>query len=189
MARMTLAATLGASYGVYGPAFELMERVPLAHGSEEYLNSEKYEIRHWDFNRLEDNLSGLIARLNTVRKANRALHRNASLVFHETDNPEIVAYSKRDSEGSNTVLTVVNLDPHYNQSGWVTLDLAAIGADSGSPIPSRGPDERRVAYLGRRAELCGAGPAQVPRQRLPSASPTPYRMRRVKLPIDSGRNH
>ena len=133
MARLTLAATLSASYGVYGPAFELMERVPLAHGSEEYLNSEKYEIRHWDFNRLEDNLSGLIARLNTVRKANRALHRNASLVFHETDNPEIVAYSKRDSEGSNTVLTVVNLDPHYNQSGCVTLDIAAIGADSGSP--------------------------------------------------------
>ena len=75
----------------------------------------------------------MIARLNTVRKANRALHRNASLVFHETDNPEIVAYSKRDSEGSNTVLTVVNLDPHYNQSGWVTLDLDAIGAEAGSP--------------------------------------------------------
>ena len=75
----------------------------------------------------------MIARLNTVRKANRALHRNASLVFHETDNPEIVAYSKRDSEGSNTVLTIVNLDPHYNQSGWATLDLAAIGADPGSP--------------------------------------------------------
>ena len=96
IARLVLAATLGASYGVYGPAFELIENTPVAPGSEDYLNSEKYEIRRWDVDRQEDNLTGLITRLNAVRVANGTLHRNDSLVFHRTDNPEIIAYSKRD---------------------------------------------------------------------------------------------
>ena len=130
--RLVLAATLGASYGVYGPAFELMENAPVAPRSEEYLNSEKYEIRHWDLDQQEDNLSGLMTRLNAVRRANAALHRNDSLVFHQTDNPEIIAYSKRDPEGSNVIPTIVNLDHDHTQSGWVDLDLAAIGVDPGS---------------------------------------------------------
>ena len=133
IARLVLAATQGASYGVYGPAFELMERTPLAPGSEEYLDSEKYESRHWGFNRQADNLSVLMTRLNAVRKANPAFRRNASLAFHEIDNLELIAYSKRVSQGSNAILTVVNLDPYYQESGWVTLDLAAIGVDTDSP--------------------------------------------------------
>ena len=132
IARLVLAATLGASYGVYGPAFELIENTPVAPGSEDYLNSEKCEIRRWDVDRQEDNLTGLITRLNAVRVANGALHRNDSLVFHRTDNPEIIAYSKRDPEGSNVILTVVNLDHEYTQSGWVNLDVAAVGVDPGS---------------------------------------------------------
>ena len=72
IARLVLAATLSASYGVYGPAFELMERSPLAPGSEEYLDSEKYESRHWDFNRQEDSFPGLMTHVNAVRKAHPA---------------------------------------------------------------------------------------------------------------------
>ena len=91
--RLILAATLAASYGIYGPAFELCEHLPLRPGSEEYLHSEKYQIRHWD--RHDPNsLAPLITLLNQVRRANPALQSDLSLHFHPVDNPHIVAYSK-----------------------------------------------------------------------------------------------
>ena len=120
--RLLLAATLGANYGIYGPAFELMESRPVRHGSEEYLNSEKYEIRHWDLNR-PDSLRDLISRVNAIRNQNAALQNDWSLKFHFTDNDQLIAYTKESDDRSNLLLVVVNLDPHYTQSGFVTLPL------------------------------------------------------------------
>jgi starch synthase (maltosyl-transferring) len=120
--RLLLAATLGANYGIYGPAFELMENRPVRHGSEEYLNSEKYEIRHWDLDR-SDSLRHLIARVNEIRNSNAALQQDWSLQFHETENEQLICYSKESEDRSNLIVTVVNLDPHYTQSGHVTLPL------------------------------------------------------------------
>ena len=86
MIRLVLAATLGASYGVYGPAFELCENDAFAPGSEEYLNSEKYELKHRDLNALRS-LKEFIARINRIRQENPALQSDRNLRFHETDNP------------------------------------------------------------------------------------------------------
>src|SRR5262249_50360042 len=121
--RAVLAATLGTNWGVYGPAFELMERTPREPGSEEYLNSEKYELKRWDLNR-PDSLRDLLTRLNRIRKAHPALHRGENLAFHSIDSEHLLAYSKRTSDAGNIVLVVVNLDPAQAHSGWLELPLA-----------------------------------------------------------------
>jgi starch synthase (maltosyl-transferring) len=120
--RFLLASTLGSNYGIYGPAFELMEHVPVRRGSEEYLNSEKYEIRHWDLGRPES-LRPLVARVNEIRKENPALQSDWSLKFHFSENDQLICYTKESEDRSNLILTVVNLDPHHTQSGFVTLPL------------------------------------------------------------------
>jgi starch synthase (maltosyl-transferring) len=122
MARLVLAATLAASYGIYGPAFELGVNVPREKGSEEYLNSEKYEIKQWDINRA-DNLKDMIARVNRIRRQNPALQSNRNLWFHAVDNEELIGYSKHTGDLSNIILVVVNLDPRKTQSGWVHLPI------------------------------------------------------------------
>jgi starch synthase (maltosyl-transferring) len=129
MIRLILAATLGSSYGIYGPAFELCENVPLQPGSEEYLNSEKYELRHWDLH-APGSLSELIARVNRIRKENPALQSNDSLHFHATDNPSLLCYSKATKDLSDVIVVVTNLDCFHTQSGWVNLDLGDIGVDA-----------------------------------------------------------
>ena len=131
-ARVALAATLGASYGLYGPAFELMASRPLREGGEEYLHSEKYELRHWDV-KSRDSLSGFIARINKIRRENPALARNDTLEFHPVDNEQIIAYSKTAPDESNMILTVVNLDPHHTQSGWLELPLEELGMEPDRP--------------------------------------------------------
>jgi len=128
MARLVLAATLSASYGVYGPAFELLEAEPHAPGAEDYRNSEKYEIRAWDLER-SDSLRDFMARLNRIRRENDALRRNTNLVFHSVDNERLVAYSKSTEDGDNVILVVVNLDPDYAQSGWLTLPIEKFSVD------------------------------------------------------------
>jgi starch synthase (maltosyl-transferring) len=120
--RLLLAATLGSNYGIYGPAFELLECRPLRRGSEEYLDSEKYEIRAWDLSR-SDSLRELITAVNGVRKNNEALQNDWSLRFHPTDNDQLICYSKESDDRTNLILVVVNLDPHHTQSGFVTLPL------------------------------------------------------------------
>ena len=131
MIRLLLAATLGSSYGIYGPAFELLEHEPMRHGSEEYLNSEKYEIRHWDLDR-GDSLRSLMTTVNSIRNNNLALQSDWSLLFHTTDNDQIICYSKESEDRSNLILVVVNLDPHRTQHGFVNLplDQLAIPQDS-----------------------------------------------------------
>ncbi len=119
--RAVLAATLAANYGMYGPAFELMEHTPREPGSEEYLNAEKYEIKRWQRDR-PDSLRELITKLNHVRKENPALQSDWSLRFHPTDNEQMLCYSKQ--AGDNLILVAVNLDPHHQQAGWLDFDRA-----------------------------------------------------------------
>lgn len=130
-ARAVLAATLAASYGVYGPAFELGEHEPRHTGSEEYLHSEKYEIRHWDLDR-PDSLAPLLGRLNGLRRAHPALQTNRTLRFHDVDGDDLLCFSKRTDDGADVVLVVVNTDPHHRRAGVVHLDLAELGLESGS---------------------------------------------------------
>ena len=125
MTRLVLAATLGASYGIYGPAFELCEHRPREPGSEEYLNSEKYEIRHWDIAR-PDSLKDLIARVNRIRHENPALHHDWCLRFHTVSNDHLLCYSKHTEDHADIILVVVNLDPHHTQSGWVEISSEAL---------------------------------------------------------------
>jgi starch synthase (maltosyl-transferring) len=123
--RLLLAATLGASYGIYS-GFELAENVPVRPGSEEYLDSEKYQIRIRDFAQ-PHSLAELIRRVNLIRRDHPALHRDRGLRFHETDNPHLICYSKRSIDGSDVVLVVVNLDPRNMQHGFVRLPLSDWG--------------------------------------------------------------
>lgn len=122
--RLVLAATLAASYGIYGPPFELCEgrAVP---GTEEYLDSEKYQLRYWN---LEDpaGIQGLVTRLNQIRRENPALQFDRNLLFHPTDNQQLLCYSKSTDDLSNIILVVVNLDPHHVQAGWVKLSLTQL---------------------------------------------------------------
>jgi starch synthase (maltosyl-transferring) len=133
MTRLVLAATLGASYGIYGPAFELMEHKPREPGSEEYLDSEKYQLRAWDRKRA-DSLRDFIARVNRVRRENAPLQSDSGLRFHEIGNDSLIAYSKTTPDGADAVLAVANLDPHHAQAGWLDLDLASLGLPADKPF-------------------------------------------------------
>ncbi|HEY9446248.1 MAG TPA: alpha-1,4-glucan--maltose-1-phosphate maltosyltransferase, partial [Burkholderiales bacterium] len=131
-ARVLLAGTLAASYGLYGPAYELLERVPRDPGSEEYLDSEKYQLRHWSLDHPES-LRWLIARMNTIRRENPALQSDWSLRFLDVDNEQLIAYYKATPDGSNLIVTIVNLDPHYPHAGWLELDRAGLGLEDETP--------------------------------------------------------
>jgi starch synthase (maltosyl-transferring) len=133
MARLVLAGTLSASYGIYGPAFELGEHRARHHGSEEYLDSEKYEIRRWS---LDDpgSLRDFITRVNRIRRHNPALQSDHSLRFHSTSNDQILCYSKAADDRTNVVLTCVNLDVQHQQSAWIDLDLDALGVRADEPF-------------------------------------------------------
>jgi starch synthase (maltosyl-transferring) len=131
-ARLILAATLSSNYGIYGPTYELMESAPREPGSEEYRDSEKYQLRHWTLEQ-PDSLWSLIARMNRIRRENAALQSDAGLHFCKIENDQLIAYLKVDAASTNAILTVVNLDPHQAQSGWVDLDVAALKFDPDQP--------------------------------------------------------
>ncbi|HSJ09706.1 MAG TPA: alpha-1,4-glucan--maltose-1-phosphate maltosyltransferase [Longimicrobiales bacterium] len=160
MNRIVLAATLAASYGIYGPAYELMEHTPREPGSEEYLDSEKYEVRHRDLER-PDSLRHFIALLNRIRRENAALHHNRTLRFHPVqregvEHEHLIAYTKSTAAApvtptgramyvhenfsppapgpdNNVILTVVNMDVARTHSGWVQLPLRELGIDADRP--------------------------------------------------------
>lgn len=132
MLRLILAATLGASYGIYGPAFELCENTPREPGSEEYLDSEKYELKHRDLNS-PASLRSLIARINRIRRENPALQTDQTLRFHKSDNPFVLCFSKSSPDLSNVIIVVINLDAFHAQKSWLDLDLDSAG------IPTEGP--------------------------------------------------
>jgi starch synthase (maltosyl-transferring) len=137
--RAVLAAMLVANFGVYGPVFELCEAA-VREGSEEYADSEKYEIRHFTLDP-KPPLAALLRRLNEIRHRYDALQANETLRFHHCDNDALIAFSKTPSPrraadaGTNAapIVTVVNLDPAHAQSGWVHLDDHALGL---GPAPS-----------------------------------------------------
>jgi starch synthase (maltosyl-transferring) len=124
--RLLLAATLTANYGMYGPAFELMEHTPREPGSEEYLNSEKYEVRHWDLSN-PDSLAPLIAVVNRARRENPALQRDDDFHLLESSNDNLMAYAKVSADGANRVVCVVNMDPFNMHFGWVRVPVEALG--------------------------------------------------------------
>ncbi len=130
--RAVLAATLGPSWGVYGPAFELGEHRPVRAGSEEYLHSEKYEVREWDLDQ-PGSLARLLGRLNRIRRNEPALRRLDTLHFHGVDNPWLLAYSKTDPAGrGDPVLVVANVDHHEAHAATVDIDWAALGLPTGA---------------------------------------------------------
>ena len=128
--RLILAATLAASYGIYS-GFELSENRAVKPGSEEYLDSEKYQFRQWNWDD-PASLAGLITTLNAARHEYTALQSDWSLRFHATDNDHLIAYSKRD--GDTAIMTIVNLDYAGMQEGWVQLPLADWGIEPGTPL-------------------------------------------------------
>lgn len=126
--RMVLAATLSSNYGMYGPAYELCEHVPVRKGKEEYLDSEKYEIKRWDMDR-PGNIRAEITAVNRIRKDNPALQQTNDIEFVRVDAGEgfehdmLMAYLKRSPDGGNIILTVVNLDPQNTHTGWLRFPL------------------------------------------------------------------
>ncbi len=130
--RVALAATLSSNYGIYGPAFELMENTPVEPGKEEYMNSEKYEIKNWDFNSRK-NLNKVIGRINKIRQENKALQNTHSLQFHDIDNEALVSFSKKSDDLSNIILVIVNLDPYHTHSGWLRFPLNEFEMDEHVP--------------------------------------------------------
>ncbi|MGH7467725.1 MAG: alpha-1,4-glucan--maltose-1-phosphate maltosyltransferase [Longimicrobiales bacterium] len=131
--RLILAATLGANYGIYGPPYEHMVNSAREPDSEEYLDSEKYQLYHWDFSSRGD-MAELIARVNRIRHDNPALHSDRSLVFHRIDNEQMIAYSKHTPDLRNVIITVVNLDAERAQTGWIELPLQQLGLPTEGPI-------------------------------------------------------
>jgi starch synthase (maltosyl-transferring) len=131
--RFVLAATLGANYGMFGPAFELVETAPLAAGREEYLHSEKYEVRHWDLER-PGSLRPLITRINSIRKEHPAFQQDRTLRFLNTDNEMLLAYTKTAPDGSDLMLTIVNLDPRWRQAGWIELPVESVPGEPVYPV-------------------------------------------------------
>jgi starch synthase (maltosyl-transferring) len=132
-ARLVLAATLAASYGIYGPAFELGENTARAPGSEEYLDSEKYQQRTWDLDR-SDSLRDLVTRLNRARREHPSLQANDRLWFHPIDNEQLIAYTKNTADRGDIILTVVSLDFHAPQAGTLELDLEGLGLPPDAPF-------------------------------------------------------
>ena len=123
MIRFLLAATLSSNYGIYGPSFELMEHLPIP-GKEEYINSEKYEIRHWDWGRT-NRLTYLIGLVNRIRKENPALQTTNNLTFCRIDDDALMAYLK--VSGNNRLLMIINTDAYNRRAGMVQVPTWQMG--------------------------------------------------------------
>ncbi|NJD27954.1 MAG: alpha-1,4-glucan--maltose-1-phosphate maltosyltransferase [Chloroflexi bacterium] len=161
IARLVLAATLAASYGIYGPAFELGESTPREPGSEEYLDSEKYEIRTWDL-AAPHSLAPLIRTVNAARRDHPALQSNERLAFHHVEDDQLIAYSKQTADAQDTIVTVGNLDPHHPRSGTLELPLEALGIDPERPFEVHDLlTDRTMLWQGHR-NLVELDPAGVP---------------------------
>ncbi|WP_037856712.1 alpha-glucosidase C-terminal domain-containing protein, partial [Streptomyces sp. NRRL F-2799] len=162
--RAVLAATLSPAWGIYS-GYELCENQALQPGSEEYLNSEKYQLerRDWEAAAREGRtIAPLITRLNEIRRRHPALHQLRNLSFHRTDNDSVLAFSKR--TGDDTVLVVVNLDPHHTQEATVSLDLPRLGLDWNDALSVHDELTGETYHWGRDNYVClspGRAPAHV----------------------------
>ncbi len=145
-----------------------MEHAPREPGSEEYLDSEKYQLRHWD-SIAPDSLAPLIARLNRIRAREPGAAVDRGLRFHPTDNDALIVLHQATDDGENVVLVVVNLDPHHRSPAGSTLDLDALGSGCRRALPGARPADRRALPLAAaRATSCASirrAPAHVFRVR------------------------
>jgi starch synthase (maltosyl-transferring) len=135
--RAVLAATLSPAWGMYA-GYELCENLPAKEGSEEYLDSEKYQLRPRDWESAEHagaTIAPLVTELNRIRRRHKALHELRNLHFHQADNDALIVYSKR--TGDDTVVVVANLDPHHTQEATVSLDMPRLGLDRDGRVPVR----------------------------------------------------
>ena len=125
--KLVLAATLSSNYGIFSPSFEqcITDALP---DKEEYQNSEKYGIKHWDWNK-PGTIRELIVRINKIRRENPALQTTWNLQFYDVDNDYLLFYGKATPDLSNIILVVVNLDPFHAQAGWLTIPLGKLGID------------------------------------------------------------
>ena len=123
--RLVLAATLSSNYGIYGPAYELCDNEAIS-GKEEYINSEKYEIKDWDYNK-PGNITDIVKQINRIRKENEALHTTYNIEFYHTDNKYLLCYGKVTDDLSNILLVVVNLDYYHKQRGSVQIPIESYG--------------------------------------------------------------
>ncbi|AUA11114.1 DUF3416 domain-containing protein [Streptomyces sp. SID8382] len=147
--RAVLAATLSPAWGVYA-GYELCENTPVRPGSEEYLDSEKYQLRPRDWAAAERDgrsITPLLTRLNRVRRRHPALHRLRNLRFHHADNDSVIVYSKR--AGDSCVVTVVNLDPHHTQEATVSLNMPELGLEWHESVPVRDELTGETYHWGR----------------------------------------
>ncbi|MFD7556357.1 maltotransferase domain-containing protein [Streptomyces sp. NPDC059835] len=170
--RAVLAATLSPSWGVYA-GYELCENEPVREGSEEYLNSEKYELRPRDWAAADSEgrtIAPLITSLNRMRRRNPALQQLRDIHFHSTDNEQVIAYSKH--AGANSVLVVVNLDPHHTQEATVSLDMPVLGLDWHGSLAVRDELTGETYHWGR-ANYVRLEPGRTPAHVLAALRPSP----------------
>ncbi|MFG2980804.1 maltotransferase domain-containing protein [Streptomyces sp. NPDC048258] len=170
--RAVLAATLSPAWGVYA-GYELCENTPVREGSEEYLNSEKYEFRPRDWaaaDREGRTIAPLITALNRMRRRNPALQQLRDIHFHSTDNEQVIAYSKH--AGANSVLVVVNLDPHHTQEATVSLDMPVLGLDWHGSLAVRDELTGDTYHWGR-ANYVRLEPGRTPAHVLAALRPSP----------------
>jgi starch synthase (maltosyl-transferring) len=150
IARAVLASTLSPSWGIYGPAFELQE-THAREGTEEYADSEKYELRQWDLDR-GASLAAVVRRLNQIRRDSDALHALDTTIFHDTDNDSLICYSRASPDKADVLIVVVNLDPHNRHSGWLSLDPKSLGLEEDESFQVEDLlGEGRYLWKGRRA--------------------------------------
>ncbi|MFI1280557.1 MULTISPECIES: alpha-1,4-glucan--maltose-1-phosphate maltosyltransferase [unclassified Streptomyces] len=170
--RAVLAATLSPAWGIYS-GYELCENTPVREGSEEYLNSEKYEFRPRDWaaaDRAGTTIAPLITALNRLRRRNPALQQLRDIHFHSTDNEQVIAYSKH--AGANSVLVVVNLDPHHTQEATVSLDMPVLGLDWHGSLAVRDELTGETYHWGR-ANYVRLEPGRTPAHVLAALRPSP----------------
>lgn len=132
ISRLILAATLSSNYGLYGPAYDLCVNAPVA-GKEEYLNSEKYELKQWNWNEPQ-NLKDIMMRINRIRKQNPALQTTWNVKFCDVNNDNLIAYYKKTDDSKNIILVMVNLDSANTQAGTVKLPLGEWGFAYNQPL-------------------------------------------------------
>ncbi|GGQ30138.1 MULTISPECIES: alpha-1,4-glucan--maltose-1-phosphate maltosyltransferase [Streptomyces] len=170
--RAVLAATMSPTWGIYS-GYELCENTPVREGSEEYLNSEKYEFRPRDWaaaDREGRTIAPLITALNRMRRRNPALQQLRDIHFHPTDNEQVIAYSKH--AGANSVLVVVNLDPHHTQEATVSLDMPVLGLDWHGSLAVRDELTGETYHWGR-ANYVRLEPGRTPAHVLAALRPSP----------------
>lgn len=128
ISRVVLASMLSSNYGIYGPVYELLVTEPLVPGKEEYMHSEKYEVREWNVGKAHS-IAPIIRKLNEIRRENPALHTNHTISFHPVENDNMIAFTKVSEDGDNIVLVVVNLDYYHPQAGVVDFQIQEFGIE------------------------------------------------------------